>query len=169
MALVGHLAQPGGESIMPKQWNMIDITAGVLTGVLTVVVLLQVLVRFVIKVAMPWTEEVARICFVYMVFLGAVLGMRERKHVNVDVFLKAAPPRVRKAWETVLDALVAILLVWLIVLGIRFVAVSFDQGTPYLRIPMGFVYASIPLSCALMLYYLLASWIARVRGSDNKG
>jgi len=143
-----------------KNWNVIDVASSALTMVLSILVLLQVLVRFVIKIPIPWTEEAARISFVYLVFLGAVLGMRDRKHVNVDVFLKALSPRARKSWEFVVDVAVAALLLFIVGMGIKFVAVSFDQGTPYLRIPMSFVYLSIPLSGLLMLYYLFIGRIA---------
>ena len=54
-------------------------------GTLTVTVFMQVLIRFVFKIPLPWTEEVARISFVYSVYLGAILGMRDRAHINVDI------------------------------------------------------------------------------------
>ena len=38
-----------------------------------------------------WTEEMARLMFIWLIMLGAMVGMRERLHVVVDVWPELSP------------------------------------------------------------------------------
>ena len=45
----------------------------------------QVFTRFIIKVPATWTEEIARYTFIYMVMIGAALGVRHSAHFGVTM------------------------------------------------------------------------------------
>jgi len=38
-----------------------------------------------------WTEEMARLMFIWLIMLGAMVGMRERRHFVVDVWPELSP------------------------------------------------------------------------------
>ena len=40
-----------------------------------------------------WTEEMARFLFVWTIMLGAMIGVRESTHFEVDIWPNAQPPR----------------------------------------------------------------------------
>ncbi|MHB1161829.1 MAG: TRAP transporter small permease [Chloroflexota bacterium] len=131
---------------------------------LTISVFLQVLVRFVLRVPLPWTEEASRIAFVYCVFIGATLGVREKAHINVDVLVAVLPPGARFALKMVTNLLVAALLCAMIWLGADFVLQTGVQMTPVLQIPFRYLYVVIPASGALMLLYLILGTLDDLRG-----
>ena len=126
-----------------------------LVGVLTASVFLQVLVRFVFKYPLPWTEEISRLAFVYSIFVGATVAVREKAHINVDVVLVALPPRAARAVRGFGTGLVAVFLAFVIWQGIVFVRATGIQMTPVLQIPFRHLYVIIPTSAALMLLYLI--------------
>jgi len=126
-----------------------------LLGVLTVCVFLQVLVRFVFKYPLPWTEEVARLSFVYCVFVGATLAVRDNDHISVDVVLEALPRAVARGVRLAGRGLVAIFLVFMTWQGVAFVQATGVQMTPVLQIPFRHLYTIIPASGAVMLLYLV--------------
>lgn len=126
-----------------------------LVGVLTVSVFLQVLIRFVFKFPIPWTEEVARIAFVYIIFLGATIAVREKAHINVDVLLVALPNRLATWVRGIGTALVAGFLVFMVWQGIVFVQATGVQVTPVMQLPFRHLYLIIPSSGAIMLLYLI--------------
>lgn len=126
-----------------------------LVGVLTISVFLQVLIRFVFKFPIPWTEEVSRIAFVYIIFLGATIAVREKTHINVDVLLVALPPGVARCVRGVGTALVAGFLVFMVWQGILFVLATGVQVTPVMQLPFRHLYLIIPFSGAIMLLYLI--------------
>jgi TRAP-type transport system small permease protein len=134
-----------------------------LLGVLTVSVFLQVLVRFVLKYPLPWTEEVSRLSFVYSIFVGATIAVREKTHINVDFVLVALPEMTARAVKWVGTALVAIFLGFVIWQGVVFVLATGIQMTPVLQLPFRHLYLVIPVSGALMLLYLILGAVDEFR------
>ena len=126
-----------------------------LVGLLTVSVFLQVLIRFVFKYPLPWTEEVSRIAFVYTIFIGATIAVREKAHLNVDFLLVALPPKVSRAVRLLGTTLVAVFLVFVTWQGIEFVRVTGVQVTPVMQVPFRYLYLILPSCGGLMLLYLI--------------
>lgn len=146
--------------------NWLEIIIGACLVVLVTTTFLQVVFRFLLKIPSPWTEEVTRIAFVYMIFVGAVLGVKNNAHLVVDVLGKFASG-VRKT---------IILFGYLLIIG--FVAVftytglmhtiaSKAQTTPTLDISMMWMYMIMPISGVFMLYYLVRSLITEMRGTPE--
>lgn len=133
--------------------------------VLTVSVFLQVLIRFVFKFPLPWTEEVSRIAFVYVIFLGATIAVRTNAHLNVDFLLVALPVSLARALKLVGTALVATFLAAVTWQGIAFVRATGVQVTPVMQIPFRHLYLVLPLTGGLMLLYLVANLVDELRGA----
>ncbi|MBM3299358.1 MAG: TRAP transporter small permease [Deltaproteobacteria bacterium] len=123
--------------------------------ILTASVFLQVLIRFVFKYPLPWTEEVSRIAFVYSIFIGATIAVREKTHLNVDVLLVILPKGVARSVMIFGSLLVAIFLGFVTWEGIVFVRATGVQMTPVMQIPFKYLYLILPASGALMLLYLV--------------
>lgn len=56
--------------------------------VMVVLVVIQIFCRFVINVSVPWTEEMARLCFVWMIFLGSAIVECEGGQVSTTIFVQ---------------------------------------------------------------------------------
>ena len=54
-----------------------------LLGTFIVVVLLKVVIRNFFHVPMMWADEVAVLCFIWTVFLGAAIAVRRKIHYTV--------------------------------------------------------------------------------------
>ncbi len=134
-----------------------------LLGLLTVTVFLQVLVRFVFKFPLPWTEEVSRLAFVYSIFVGATLAVRDKTHINVDFVLALLPAGLARAVRLGGSVLVAVFLCYMTWQGIEFVRLTGVQMTPVLQIPFRHLYLIIPVSGALMLLYLILGTLDELR------
>jgi TRAP-type C4-dicarboxylate transport system permease small subunit len=139
-----------------------------LVGLFTVSVFLQVLIRFVLKYPLPWTEEVSRIAFVYTIFLGATIAVREKAHLNVDFLLVVLPPRLARAITLIGTALVAGFLFFVTWQGIEFVRRTGVQVTPVMQIPFRYLYLIIPSCGGLMLFYLILGAVDEWRTKANR-
>ena len=64
---------------------------GISAIVVFVITFLQVLCRFVLKSPLPWSTDILRLAFTYLVFWGAAWCVREKEHLNVDVLLMSFP------------------------------------------------------------------------------
>ncbi len=136
--------------------------------ILTVSVFLQVLIRFVFKYPLPWTEEVSRIAFVYSIFVGATIAVREKTHLNIDVLLVVLPKGA--AWViTVLGLiLVGIFLGFVTWEGIALVRATGVQMTPVMQVPFQYLYLIVPASGALMLLYLVMALVDHLRKAGER-
>ena len=71
--------------------------------VLFLVTFLQVVFRFILKSPLAWSQDVIRLCFTYLVFLGAAWCVREKAHLNIDVVISCLKPKLRAALELVIN------------------------------------------------------------------
>ena len=138
-----------------------------LSVVLTVSVFLQVLIRFVFKYPLPWTEEIARIAFVYCIFVGATIAVRENSHLSVDFLLVILPKRVARAAVFLGMLLVGVFLISVTWQGVVLVLATGVQMSPVMQVPFKYLYLILPVSGALMLLYLVANMLALIRGKGE--
>ena len=138
---------------------MVDSGTKLVMGISAIAVLVvtfaQVLFRYVLKSALPWSQDVLRLAFTYLVFWGAAWCVREKGHLNVDVVLTAIPVRLRAAVELVINLVLCAFFLFLVVYGVSFAKNGLTQTAPYLPIPMTVYYASIPSAAVLMLFYMV--------------
>ena len=121
------------------------------------IVAAQVITRYVLKVSLPWSEEIARYMFLWLTWVGASYATKERKHVNIDIIYEKLPQAGKKVC-TIISTVV-----WLIFLGMMFYlsfrltrsVASGGQVAVGSGIPMWIPYASIPTGMGLMLFRLL--------------
>jgi TRAP-type C4-dicarboxylate transport system permease small subunit len=59
--------------------------------VISISVFAQVIARYLLEIALHWTEEVAAIAMVWAVYTGASLCVRERYHIRIMVFVQNLP------------------------------------------------------------------------------
>ena len=65
-------------------------------AVMLVMVFGNVVLRIVANTGIDLSEEMPRFAFVWMTFLGAIVGMRRRAHLGVDMLVQALPVLGRK-------------------------------------------------------------------------
>lgn len=85
-------------------WTIKAIIA-ILLIAMVVLVFGNVVLRYGFNSGIAISEELSRWLFVWMVFLGAIVGLREHAHLGVDSLVKALPPAGRKACYAVSHAL----------------------------------------------------------------
>jgi len=114
----------------------------------------QVFFRFVVFLALPWTEELARYLMIWMAMLGAPLALRMDRHIGVGIVLERLPRRAR-LWITLATCLTTMAFMGVIgwqgyVLCTR----NLTQVSPAMQLPMVLTYASIPVGGVCMLLEL---------------
>ena len=124
--------------------------------VVVAVTIAQIVMRYVLNAPLIWSDELARFLIVWMTFLGAAVVCFEGRHLNVDVFFRAAPPSLR-AGLRVFNACVA--LGFLAVLGwfsVTLVKLEMMQDMSALPLKIGQLRLAATVGCALMALAILA-------------
>src|SRR5437879_10705307 len=96
-------------------------------AILIVPVTLQIISRYTELIpSWIWTEELSRFLFIWMVMLGAMIGIREHSRFEVDVWpdLGPRPTAGLRIISNVCVLVFALMLVWW---GVEFVGFVWDQ------------------------------------------
>jgi TRAP-type C4-dicarboxylate transport system permease small subunit len=117
---------------------------------LVVVVSLQVFTRYLLAASFTWTEEAARILFIWMVLFGAALVAKRSAHISIDFFVSLLPPAARRRAEAAAHLVTLAIVAVLGVTGVRLLAITGSSASPALGIPWAAVYAALPLAMGLL-------------------
>ncbi|MBO6755003.1 MAG: TRAP transporter small permease [Roseibium sp.] len=122
----------------------------VISVVMIIVTLAQVIFRYVIAAPLPWSEELARYCFVWIVFLGGAIGLSRGIHLGVDLFVNMLPEPARRGLDVLTSVLIAAFAATVIYASYPVLNMNMWQRSPALGIQMSWIYAAIPISMALI-------------------
>ncbi|HSB69165.1 MAG TPA: TRAP transporter small permease [Candidatus Methylomirabilis sp.] len=126
--------------------------------------LFQVVARVILGVSSVWSEELARFLYVWLVFLGAALLIRDDEHIRVGVLTDRMGKRAGSMLR-ILTILLTLPFVGVLTWG-AWTNTWLNWGTyaptlDWLRI--GYIYLMIWLSGLLMLWYLTANFLRQAR------
>ena len=136
-----------------------------LTAMITVVAI-QVFSRVFLEASPHWTEEAARIFFIYSVGFGTGIGIKRGDFIRLDLIGRYLSPATGRVLDLLTDIAVAAFAVIIIIHSISFVRLGMDELSPALEITMGFVFLSITLTGISILLFTLAGIYGRA-GSQN--
>jgi len=124
-----------------------------LMGGMTTAIVLAIISRFIVKVSMPWTEEVARYLMIWAAFIGGSLGLKRGVHVGIVFVVNRIPWNLRRWVSLVAKLSVLFFFIVVILEGFRMTMFVSTQLSPVLRISMAWVYSALPVGGILLLFY----------------
>jgi TRAP-type C4-dicarboxylate transport system permease small subunit len=137
---------------------------------IVIAITVQVFTRYALGRPIAWVEESATYAFIWMVFVGASLGLKKGRHILIETFGKLLPARGAAGLRTLVWILVLTTLVVLVYQGIKVMGVEGRSTTISLPIelPRSWFY-SLPLtlsaaSMALTTAHLLLLEMATLFG-----
>lgn len=129
----------------------------------------QVIFRYALNNSLTWSEELVRFIFIWQVWLGASLCVKEKRHIRIDVFTDKLPKNVYKVFEIVITLISIGFCCFMVYKGAAVVKLimGFRQLSPALHVPMHFVYLSVPVSAALMIVHYVEYLVKLVKGKED--
>lgn len=142
----------------------------VISIVMVAVTLSQVVFRYVLEEPLPWSEELARYCFVWIVFLGGAIGLERGVHLGVDLLVNLLPPSGRKAIELLTTAIIAGFAATIIYASIPVLNINMLQRSPAMGVQMAWIYIAIPISMGLIFLICIEKILKQLfAGSGREG
>lgn len=137
----------------------------VLLAVMSAVVIYVVIARFLFDSTPAWSEELPRLCLVWMAYLAGAVAIGENTHLRPGMPLPFAAGGLGARLVELANNLA--ILAFLAVVGWAGIALSrmtLDQLTPALRVPAAFFYLALPatylLGIVFMLHKIIREWRA---------
>lgn len=143
--------------------RLLNVLLVISVAALLVPVTLQMISRLTGLIpAWIWTEEMARFLFIWMVMLGAMIGVREGTHFEVDVWPEMKP-RANAALGLVSMIFVLITALIFVYYGIKFVQFGWNQTSELAELPMAWIFVAWPLTGATWLLFGVPRLLADIR------
>lgn len=123
--------------------------------VLVVDVFLGVFSRYVLQATFRWYDEVARLCFVWIIFLGAAVAVRRRLHFRMHLVVDRFGPAARRHAGRLVTLTVIAFGAVLVAGGIGIAPIATRQVTDALEISQLWFFGALPVGGALMILFAL--------------
>jgi TRAP-type C4-dicarboxylate transport system permease small subunit len=130
-------------------------------ALMVILVFSNVVLRYGFNLGITFSEEVSRFLFIWVVFLGAVLTLRDNAHLGVHMLTKKLPLAGKKVCKFVSDVATLACCVLITVGGWQMVRLEFTNIAPISGIPLGVVFTAI-LVCSIGMGVLLVGSIWRL-------
>ena len=149
----------------PLKWlnTLIMAFSGLTLAFMTIMVLLQVLYRYVLKLPFPESQELAIYAMVYVVMFGSTIAVYNKSHIAVTFLVDKCPASLKLLCKIVAYCALIVFYYLLITEGYALSMRSMMQSSPSTGIPVGYVVASIPISSAISLLYILEQFYGDVK------
>ena len=127
-------------------YRLLNLLLVATVAILIIPVSLQIFSRFTALIpSYIWTEEMARFFFIWMIMIGAMVGIRDSAHFDVDLWPELKP-RANSLLRIVANLFVLVVALVFIWYGIKFVQFGWSQNSELAELPMPFIFAAWPLA-----------------------
>src|SRR5690625_913073 len=127
---------------------------------------LGVFYRYVLHNALTWSDEVAMLCFTWVVFLGAALLIREKGHVRIELIESVLPDSLNWVLHLLIQLLIFIVGFCMVWFGWDYTQLTVGQTAPATRYPIWVRSLSVPVSGILFCVYSLLNIFQPVRKKE---
>lgn len=141
--------------------------------IMVIVIAVQVFARYIMNDSLSWSEELARYCFIWLVYLGVSIAVRKELHMRIEVAFLI----VKGKGKIILSMIGNFLFLVFAVIGMMYgyeIAVrilNWGETSPALHLPIGLVYLAGPVGLGLTAIRLIQVLIKEFKGlrSNNLG
>ncbi|MBV6272519.1 TRAP transporter small permease [Alcaligenaceae bacterium CGII-47] len=147
--------------------RLLEILLVVCLAVMGVLVFGNVVMRYVFNSSIAVSEELSRLLFVWLIFLGAILASAQRTHIGYDSLVQRASPRIRKALGLFTGALMLIACVIFIKGGWSQTLINLNNEYPVIGVSYAWLYG-VALVFGVALIFPVCNNIWRILSNRDE-
>ncbi len=143
--------------------KLLEILLALSVGILIIPVTLQIIARFTnIIPHYIWTEEMARFLFVWCIMIGAMVGVRESSHFEVDVWpeMSRRPEAAVRIAARLGTLALAVVFLWG---GAQFTKFAFNRTSELAELPLWMIHAAWPVAGLTWIVFLGEQFLDELR------
>lgn len=133
-------------------------------GAMVAMVLGNVILRYVFNSGITVSEELSRFLFVWLTFVGAVVGLREGSHLGVDALVRKLPVLGRRLCFVASESLMLVCCVLFFWGTWRQREINLMNLSPVTELPMEWVFGVAYLSAGSMAVIIVARLVRLALG-----
>ena len=142
-----------------RLWRFEEALTLVVFVVMLLLTISQIIFRYVLSISVPWTEEAARWLYVWQIFLGSVLALRERIHLQVTFLTERFSPRIAAGVQIGTLLIEVVFFVGILVGSLMMMGSIRNVTAGSFPISMTYLYLVLPISFGLMALVSLKRFV----------
>ena len=148
----------------------LEVLLAVLMGILVLDVLWQVISRYLLKSPSSFTDELARFLLIWVGILGAAYATGKKMHLAIDILINKMNKKYRVIMIVFINISISLFAFFVMVIGgghLITILLKLGNTSAALSLPIGYLYAVIPVSGLLIIYYSLYEMIDELRSRHS--
>ena len=127
----------------------------VLVTIITVLGFMGIISRYVIDRPLTWSEELIRLFFIWIVFIGASVAVKRNAHLRMLLFIRVLAKKA-SILDIIANVIMIIFAVILILGGINFIYSVKFQLSANIRFPLLLFYIPLSASGIIMILHIVS-------------
>jgi TRAP-type C4-dicarboxylate transport system permease small subunit len=120
-----------------------------------VLVIVNVFLRYLFNYSIFWAEEVATICFVWLVFVGASATYKHKMDMGIDVLITKMPPKAEKSIRFIVSLILLAINGYIFYMAIVFTNIAWVKPTAVLGISSAAVNSALVVGFGLITFHTI--------------
>jgi TRAP-type C4-dicarboxylate transport system permease small subunit len=149
--------------------NLEEILCSGFLVTMIVLVIVNVFLRYLFNYSIFWAEEVATICFVWCVFVGASATYKHKMDMGIDVLVTKASPKVEKIIRFVVDLVLLAINGYIFYMAIVFTNIAWVKPTAVLGISSAAVNSALIVGFGLITLHTVRFLVRDIMEYLSKG
>ncbi|QUJ66844.1 TRAP transporter small permease [Photobacterium sp. GJ3] len=144
--------------------NFEKYVCAVVSAIMGLVLIAQVLSRYALNISIPWAEEVALFCMLWLAYFGSSIAIYRRKHIRITLITEKLPIKVQKIMELIGTIIFFIVCIYIVAESVPTVMKAYETNQlasasniprwiPLLGVPLAFFVSAIRLVIEFIKIY----------------
>lgn len=135
--------------------NIDEILCGTALVVMISLVSINVFLRYVFNFSISWAEEVATICFVWSVFMGASATYKNNLDMGVDFFTSKVPEAYHLVVAVATRCVLLVITGYIFVMAIIFTKIAWVKPTAVLGVSSSVFNSALVVGFGMITFYTI--------------
>ena len=123
----------------------------IMFSLMTLITLINAITRFAFNSPIAWSAELARYSFVWIIFLGAALAVRNGSHIGLEFLSSKLPEKGKDFLRTAINYMIILFLCVFTIIGFEQAIKASGTESAAMQIPMLIPYMALPIGGIAMI------------------
>jgi TRAP-type C4-dicarboxylate transport system permease small subunit len=128
----------------------------------------NVFCRFVLNFSLSWGDELAQVLLVWMTFLGAAVGMRDKAHYAFDYLVKSLPGNAKRIFVLLSEVIVILASIGLLYWSAKATVLIRHWVMPAMEVSRALVYGACPVGTFFLLVYAVKNLLDTLKAGPRE-
>jgi TRAP-type C4-dicarboxylate transport system permease small subunit len=118
-------------------------------------IVLQVFSRYVLNNPLVWPFELSVFCYIYVIYVGAIVAARRQSHISFDLLYQRLPEHPKCLVGILTNLFISLIFIATLPSSFEYIRIVGGVPSSALSIPWGAVLAAFPFSMGAIALILL--------------